>query len=145
MSFRLFLLTLLVFVTTLAAPQTVEAALNPNDEYIIVSGGPALQYWEGYRREAHRHDRWCGNFVRTARFRIEQLKKASNDAVNITWLVYRPGYESRAAEDGQPLISHIESVRDKYGVNLVWFNQGEEVIHYINNGQNRNAIKVSGF
>ena len=145
MSFRLFLLTLLVFVTTLAAPQTVEAALNPNDEYIIVSGGPALQYWEGYRREAHRHDRWWGNFVRTARFRIEQLKKASNDAVNITWLVYRPGYESRAAEDGQPLISHIESVRDKYGVNLVWFNQGEEVIHYINNGQNRNAIKVSGF
>jgi len=145
MSFRLFLLTLIFLVTTLAVPKSAAAALNPNDEYIIISGGPALQYWEGYRREAHRHDRWWGNFVRTARFRIEQLKKASNNAVKITWLVYRPGYEARATEDGQPLIANIESVRDKYGVNLVWFDQGDEIINYVNIGQNRNAVKVSGF
>lgn len=145
MSFRLFLLTLLVLATTLGAPKSADAALNPNDEYILVSGGPALQYWEGYRREAHRHDRWWGNFIRTARFRIEQLQKASNNAVNITWLVHRPGYETRATEDGQPLIANIESVRDKYGVRLIWFTEGDEVINYINNGQNRNAVKVSGF
>ena len=145
MTLRLFLLTVLAFLVSLTTPGANAAALNPNDEYIIVSGGPALQHWEGYRREAHRHDRWWGNFIRTARFRIEQLKKASNNAVNITWLVYRPGYESRATEDGQPLIANIESVRDKYSIKLVWFDQGDDVINYLNSGQNRSAVKVSGF
>lgn len=126
-------------------PAPAEAALNPNDEYIIVSGGPSLVSLESYRREEHRHDRWWGNFIRTARFRVEQLQKASNGAVNITWLVYRPAYETRQSEDGQPLISNIESVRDKYKIRLVWFNSTAELINYINNGQNRNSVKISGF
>lgn len=145
MIFRPLLLTALALATILVLPDPVAAALNPNDEYIIISGGPALQYWEGYRREAHRHDRWWGNFVRTARIRIDQLKKATNNAVNITWLVYRPAYESRATEDGQPLIANIESVRDKYGIKLVWFNSADEVINYVNSGQDRGSVKVSGF
>ncbi len=126
-------------------PTRVEAALNPNDEYIIVSGGPSLTSWESYRREEHRHDRWWGNFIRTARIRIEQLQKASKGAVNITWLVYRPAYESRQAESGETLISNIESVRDKYKIRLVWFTTTDELINYINAGQNRGAVRISGF
>ncbi len=144
MTRRLLLIAALGVLLIPAAPPA-EAALNPNDEYLIVSGGPSLLAHESYRREAHRHDRWWGNFIRTARIRIEQLQKASNGAVNITWLVYRPGYESRQAEDRQSLISNIESVRDKYKVRLVWFSTTDELIHYINAGQNRNAVKVSGF
>ncbi len=138
------LAVLCAVLASLATP-AAEAALNPNDEYILVSGGPSLVSHESFRREAHRHDRWWGNFIRTARFRIEQLQKASNGAVNITWLVYRPGYESRQAEDGQALISNIESVRDKYKIRLVWFSSTDELIHYINSGQNRSSVKVSGF
>jgi len=145
MTRRLLLIATLVASAFAAAPQEASAALNPNDEYIIVSGGPSLMAHESYRREAHRHDRWWGNFIRTARIRIEQLQKASNGAVNITWLVYRPGYETRQAEDGQPLISNIESVRDKYKIRLVWFSSSDEVINYINSGQNRSSVKVSGF
>ncbi len=145
MTFRLFIISLLTLSAVWVAPENAGAALNPNDEYIIISGGPALQYWEGYRRETHRHDRWWGNFIRTARFRIEQLQKASNNTVKITWLVYRPGYESRATEDGQPLIANIESVRDKYGIKLVWFSNSDEIINYVNSGQNRSAVRVSGF
>lgn len=144
MTRRLLLIAALGATLIPAAPVSA-APLNPNDEYIIVSGGPALLAHESYRREAHRHDRWWGNFIRTARIRIEQLQKASNGAVNITWLVYRPGYETRQAEDGQPLISNIESVRDKYKVRLVWFNTTDELINYLNNGQDRSRIKVSGF
>lgn len=140
-----FLAVLGIALFMAAAPGPVEAALNPNDEYIIVSGGPSLNTWESYRREEHRHDKWWGNFIRTARIRIEQLQKASNGAVKITWLVYRPGYETRQAESGEPLISNIESVRDKYKIRLVWFSTTDEVINYINAGQNRNAVKVSGF
>lgn len=145
MTFRLLVLAALVFAGSFLAPKSATGALNPNDEYIIISGGPALLYWEGYRREAHRHDRWWGNFIRTARIRIEQLQKASNNTVKITWLVYRPGYEARATEDGQPLISNIESVRDKFGIKLVWFSTTDEVINYVNSGQNRSSVKVSGF
>jgi hypothetical protein len=120
------------------------AAVNPNDEFIIVTGGPSLMEWEQFRREEHRHDKWWGNFVRTARIRIEQQKKF-NPNLNITWLVYRPGYERRAGEDGQPLISNIESVRDKFGIRLVWFNNGADVIRYLNEGQNRRDTKIGGF
>lgn len=120
------------------------AAPNSNDEFIIVTGGPSLMEWEQFRREEHRHDKWWGNFVRTARIRIEQQKKF-NPNLNITWLVYRPGYERRAGEDGQPLISNIESVRDKFGIRLVWFNNGADVIRYLNEGQNRRDIKIGGF
>lgn len=121
------------------------AKIDRSREYIIVSGGPALREWEKYRRETHQHDKWWGNFVRTARLRMQELKKQTNGTVNITWLVYRPGYRNRADEDGEPLISHIESVRDKYYVNLVWFDHGDDVINYLNRGQNRRAVKVNGF
>ena len=134
---------LLLFSTLL--PSESQAALDPNDEYIIVSGGPALRYWENYRKEAHRHDQWWGNFIRTARIRVQQLQKATDGKINITWLVYRDGYETRATEDGDPLISHIESVRDKYNIKLVWFNRTDELINYINSGQDRRKVKVSGF
>ncbi|MBU6178955.1 MAG: hypothetical protein KGR69_04790 [Verrucomicrobia bacterium] len=142
---RRFLPLALVLGFLAAFPGTAGAALNPNDEYIIVSGGPSLLSQESFRRQAHQHDRWWGNFIRTARYRIDQLQKASNGAVNITWLVYRPGYETRQAEDGQPHLANIESVRDKYKIRLVWFSSTEELIQYVNAGQNRSSVKVSGF
>ncbi len=126
-------------------PQAVEAEPDPRDEYIIVSGGPSLLEWEKYREEKHRHDRWWGNFVRTARIRIDQLQKYYKGDLNITWMVYGPAYQRRAGEDGEPLMSYIESVRDKYGVNLIYFDSGDDIIRYLNEGQNRRKLKVGGF
>ena len=48
---------------------------SAQSEYIIVSGGPALRQWENLRKQGEQHDRWWGNFVRTARVRIEEVKK----------------------------------------------------------------------
>lgn len=118
---------------------------DPRDEYIIVTGGPALLRWEQYRIKNQRHDQWWGNFVRASRIRIDQLQRYYKSPVNITWMVYRPAYVSRASEDGQPLLSYIESVRDKYKIRLVWFNSGDDVIRYINSGRNRSQLKVGGF
>ncbi|MFZ4589298.1 MAG: hypothetical protein ACOYNG_09950, partial [Terrimicrobiaceae bacterium] len=42
-------------------------------EYILVSGGPALEEWEKFKDEPH--DRWWGNFIRSARVRIQELQK----------------------------------------------------------------------
>ena len=136
---------LLVVAAWLATVPEARAEPDPSDEYIILSGGPSLSEWEQYRRESHRHDKWWGNFIRTARIRIEQLQKYHKGNIRITWLVYGQGYARRATEDGEPLISHIESVRDKYGVKLVWISSGADVINYINSGQNRRKTKVGGF
>lgn len=110
-------------------------------EYILVSGGPSLIEWEKYK--AAPHDNWWGNFIRAARVRIEQLKKERPNE-KITWLVYRPGYVRRAQrQDKADLMGNIISVRDKYGVNLVFFDKTDQLINYLNAG--RNQTKISGF
>jgi hypothetical protein len=112
---------------------------------VILSGGPALRKWEDLRRETHQHDRWWGNFIRPARARVQELQKEHGKDISITWLVYRPAYVTRATEDGDPLVSHVQSVRDKYGIKLVWINSGADVINYLNRGQNRRRTKVKLF
>ncbi len=105
------LIALLVLVAPWAAEARKDKLPNPSDEYIIVTGGPALEKWEQYRVKNQRHDKWWGNFIRASRIRIDQLQRyyKGKGPVNITWMVYRPGYVTRATEDGQPLISFIES------------------------------------
>jgi hypothetical protein len=43
------------------------------------------------------------------------------------------------------LISNIDSIRDKFHLNLVYFSHGGAVIDYVNNGQPRDQVKISGF
>ena len=109
-------------------------------EYIVVSGGPSLIEWEKYKVAPH--DRWWGNFIRSARVRIEQLRKQHGPTARITWLVYKPGYVRRAQrQDHSDLIGNIASVRDKYGLNLVFFSDTGQLINYLNNGQPRRSGK----
>lgn len=113
-------------------------------EYIILSGGPSLHEWEKFK--AAPHDRWWGNFIRTARVRIEQLRKQHGPSALITWLVYKPGYVRRAVrQDHADLIGNIVSVRDKYGVNLIFFSNTEQVINYLNSGRPRARVKIANF
>ncbi|MEO0446917.1 MAG: hypothetical protein AAF191_12660 [Verrucomicrobiota bacterium] len=119
-------------------------------EFIILSGGPACRNWENYRVEQARHDRWWGNFVRTARVRMEQIRAQEGPDAVITWLVYRTGYEQRAKEDKADLIGNILSVRDKETIQcrLVWFRKREEVIRYLNYGDTevpRSHFKIGSF
>jgi hypothetical protein len=113
-------------------------------EYIVVSGGPSLIEWEKYKVAPH--DRWWGNFIRSARVRIEQLRKQHGPTARITWLVYKPGYVRRAQrQDHSDLIGNIVSVRNKYGLNLVFFSDTAQLINYLNNGQPRGQVKIANF
>jgi hypothetical protein len=130
----------LLLLLVLTAP--VLAASEP--EYIIVSGGPSLQEWEKYKGAPH--DRWWGNFIRSARVRIQQLRKEHGPKARITWLVYKPAYDRRNnRQDHADLIGNIVSVRDKYGVNLVFFDRTDQLINYLNQGQPRHQIKIANF
>jgi hypothetical protein len=138
--------SLLHIIAAVFLALTAHEAVAQQSEYIILSGGPASRKFEDLRRPGEQHDRWWGNFVRTARTRIEDLQKMPRYAgVQFTWLVYQDGYARRSNEDKQNLMANIFSVRDKYHLKLVWYRSGEQVIDYINRGVSRSRTKISGF
>ena len=112
-------------------------------EYILLSGGPSLEEWEKFKEDPH--DRWWGNFIRSARVRIQEIQKQKPGA-RITWLVHRPSYVRRAnRQDKADLLGNIVSVRDRYGVDLIWFDKGQEVVDYLNHGKPRDRVKIANF
>ena len=121
----------------------LRAAPPVGGEYVLLVGGPSMYQWEKYK--AVPHDHWWANFVRAARLRTEQLREQLGPDAKITWLIYRQGYEDRAKQEHQDLISLINTVRDKFNINLIWFGPGHEVIDYLNKGQPRNRVKIAGF
>ncbi len=142
-------LILLALLGLSSIPDTASAQRNyAQEEYVIASGGPALRYWEEYRMPKDQHDRYWGNFIRAARIRIDQLRAQHGPAINLTWLVYRPAYESRQSEDAvkrpQYLCSTAEvtTLAAERGVKLIWFNNSNFLISYLNN---RGGRKMSGF
>ena len=81
----------------------VQAAPPAQGEYIMLVGGPSMYQWEKYK--AFPHDHWWANFVRAARLRTEQIRSQAGPDAKITWLIYRQGYEDRAKQEHQDLIS----------------------------------------
>jgi hypothetical protein len=138
-------LLVLVLLSLLVSPLAGRAAekLNPNGEYILLVGGPSLMEWEKYK--AQPHDHWWANFIRAARIRTEQLRAQLGPDAPITWLVYKQGYIDRGVQEKQDLIGFINSVRNKFNLKLVWFRNGDDVIDYLNNGEPRDKVKVTGF
>jgi hypothetical protein len=125
------------------AAEPTPAPVAPNTEYIILSGGPSLYVWEKWKTEPH--DLWWMNFIRAGRIRIQQLEQQGVPGSQITWLVYVPSYRTRAKQEGQNLLSNIESVRDTYGIKLKFFDQGHDVIDYLNAGKPRDQVKIADF
>ncbi len=118
---------------------------GPPREYVLLTGSSSLIEWEKYK--AVPHDQFWGSFVRATRTRFQQLQKENGNDPNATytWLVFEDGYRARGAQDHQDYISNINSVRDKYHLNLVPVKNGNDVINYLNNGQDRGRIKVVDF
>ena len=66
------------------------------EDIVLISGGPALRAHERFK--VNTHDRYWGNFIDSALARVQELRKElPNDRV--TWLVFRPGYVRRGAEE----------------------------------------------
>jgi len=134
------LLTVLSLTLILTAQVSAAAATG---EYIILVGGPSLQQWEKYKTRPHDH--WWANFVRAGRIRTQELRAQLGPNAPVTWLVYKQGYLDRAKQENQDLIGFIDSVGEKFNVKIIYFRHGSEVVTYLNNGQPRDRLKVSGF
>src|ERR1700756_3335826 len=84
------------------APAT-RAGAPVQKEYVILSGGPSLIEWEKFKQVPHDH--YWGNFIRTARVRIEELRAEVGPDAKITWLVYKTSYVTRGEQDKIDYIS----------------------------------------
>ena len=124
--------------STLVPNQRVDP-VPTGGEYIVIVGGVSLMEWEKFK--AQPHDNWWANFVRASRIRIEQIKTA-NPNQQITWLVYRPAYLNRSRQDSKDYSSLITSVRDAFGIKLMWFDSASQVINYLNT---RSQGKINRF
>ena len=124
-------------------PSAQAQSVSPNQEYIIIAGGPALMMWEKYKSQPH--DLWWMNFIRASRIRIQQLLADGVPASQITWFVYVDGYKTRSKQEGQDLLANIKSVEDVYGVRLKYFRKTKEIIDHLNAGKPRDVVKIHNF
>ncbi|MBV9672764.1 MAG: hypothetical protein JO076_08080 [Verrucomicrobia bacterium] len=124
---------------------TVISALRAEEqgEHIVVTGGVSMMEWEKYKAEPHDH--WWLNFIRASRIRIEQLRQQYGPSAPITWLVYQRAYQRRQSQEHDNLFSVINSVRDKYGLKLIYFNSTDQLCAYLNNAPDRARQKIASF
>jgi hypothetical protein len=136
---------ILSFCLAFAAAVPAVRAASPTEpqepgETIILTGGVSLWLWEKWK--AQPHDNWWANFVRASRIRIGEIKAARPNQP-ITWLVYRPAYLTRSRQDSRDYTALITSVRDAFGIKLMWFESAAQVVNYLNVGQPRGQVKIN--
>jgi len=118
-------------------------ALAQSREDIVVTGGPALRFME-HGKDAS-HDFYWFNFIDGSTIRLKELKDAAKPGELVTWLVYEPGYASRAKELGMDLLSQIQAKATQLGVTLVYFHTKAELVSYLNRGHDRDQMKIASF
>ena len=111
------------------------------DEHIFVSGGPALRYFE--RHKVNTHDRYWGNFIQGAIPRWRQIQGEIKEGETFTWMLFRPGYVTRGKEQGEDLIAEAERMIAQTGAKIIWFEDREELIRYLNEGQDRSRVRIA--
>jgi hypothetical protein len=114
-----------------------------NREAIVLTGGPALRFMEHGKTASH--DMYWFNFVDASVIWLKKIKDESKPDELVTWLVYRPSYESRSKELGMDLIPQLQAKAHQLGVNLLFFDNTNQLINYLNQGQNRDKIKIASF
>jgi hypothetical protein len=119
------------------------AASAQTREDIVLTGGPALRFME-HGKDAS-HDFYWFNFVDASTIRLKELKDQAKSDELVTWLVYRPSYESRSKEMGMDLIAQIAAKASQLGVNLLWFESKDQLINYLNHGLDRDKTKIASF
>ena len=144
-----YLLSLFVLLALFSLDKKLAAAALEGfeKEYIVVTGGPSLIEWEHFKKAPHDH--WWANFIHASRIRLSELRQEHGPESLVTWLVFRPSYERRAArQEKRNLITDIQSVEKKYHLHLVFFHSHQQLIDYLNNGSTkmpRDRVKIVNF
>jgi len=101
-------------------------------EHVIVSGGPTLRKWENLRVPEDQHDRFWGNFIAAASFRMDEIRTAYGSDAKLVWIVYKPGYQTRGREDGRSYTDMIANQAAKRKASLIWVSSSGDLIRALN-------------
>ena len=121
----------------------ISAAAVKADEQIFVSGGCSLLYFEKHKPSVH--DKYWGNFIDVVPLRYNQIKSTLAPDDQLTWLIYRPAYVKRGREERGDLLAAIRSKAAGIPVRIIWFDDKQGLLDYLNKGQDRRKVKVSRF
>ena len=140
---------LLLCLFSLAAPSVAQHDYT-REEFIVVSGGPALRQWEEYRVPADQHDRYAGNFIKAAHHRMRGIRRVHPQA-QLTWLIHRPGYVARDREDAlrrPPYVCDMAEIQQRandVGATIQWFTTTDQFLAYLNNRRGRLIASLEYF
>ncbi|MES2307539.1 MAG: hypothetical protein V4507_01655, partial [Verrucomicrobiota bacterium] len=76
---------------------------------------------------------------------IKELKPQLAAGDQLTWLVYRPGYQERGQEMGADLLTNILRRANQEEVALFWFDNQDQLVNYLNAGKDRATNKIYHF
>ncbi len=134
---RPFLFLACLLLTSLAA-----AAQTRED--IVLTGGPALRFMEHGKGDVS-HDVYWFNFVDASTIRLKELREHARPDELVTWLIYRPAYAARSQEMGMDLLAQLQQKANALNVRLVYFDNKEQLIAYLNKGLDRDKVKIASF
>jgi len=132
----------LVLLTVLFPFASLSAAVR---EHVILCGGPALRKWEDLRKENEQHDRWWANFIRASTLRMAEIRLKHGKESKLVWIVYQPGYVTRARADGKSYPVWIQQQADKRNCQLIWVDSGTQAIAAINSRPARSIFTFDFF
>lgn len=128
------------FLVIVAGLIFVSLPLQAHD-VVLISGGPALRSFEKYKKASH--DKYWGNFIDSALTRAEELKKDLKPGDEIVWLVFRPSYTSRAAEDQQDFLKIIEERGGKVGLTPTYFDNKSQLFALLRRDGSKEKPRIS--
>ena len=132
----------LVLLTVLFPFASLSAAVR---EHVILCGGPALRKWEDLRKENEQHDRWWANFIRASTLRMAEIRLKHGKESKLVWIVYQPGYVTRARADGKSYPVWFQQQADKRNCQLIWVDSGTQAIAAINGRPARSIFTFDFF
>ena len=110
-------------------------------DVVLISGGPALRSFEKFKKASH--DKYWGNFIDSALTRAEELKKDLKPGDEIVWLVFRPSYTSRTAEDQSDYLKLIEERGAKIGISPTYFDNKTQLFTLLRRDGSKEKPKIS--
>ena len=110
-------------------------------DVVLISGGPALRSFEKFKKASH--DKYWGNFIDSALTRGEELKKDLKPGDEIVWLVFRPSYTSRTAEDQSDYLKLIEERGAKIGISPTYFDNKTQLFTLLRRDGSKEKPKIS--
>jgi len=110
-------------------------------DVVLISGGPALRSFEKFKKASH--DKYWGNFIDSALTRAEELKKDLKPGDEIVWLVFRPSYTSRTAEDQSDYLKILEERGAKIGISPTYFDNKTQLFTLLRRDGSKEKPKIS--